>query len=312
MLTCHPNICISPEGSWLIKLYPRYYGVVLTDECLETFADDLLATPKIEGWTLDRSGLWEYLKRMRPQDYASLTACVYQYYTDRHQPGKQRWGDKNNYYLDYIQLIATLFPNALFLHIVRDGRDVACSYRDLSETKAEYAPNLPASVCGATLDWVGNENTIQKSFNAIDTARTCTVRYEDLTQHPQETLRAVCTFINEPYDENMLAFAEVNRKMSLEPEMFMVWKDRTKEPVTAKRVGRWRREMFQEDQFLFQLIAKKQLAGYGYDVASPRIRLLPATILWAYAMTTVSYSRVSSLALRLQRVIHLLFKKRNQ
>ena len=283
MLTCHPNICVPPESGWLIGLYSKYNDFAFDKGRIRAFVNDLFLSPMIEVWGLDSLSLLERLEKAKPKDYATLASHVYFHYVEIHQPGKLRWGDKNNFYLNYIEKINRIFPDAVFLHIIRDGRDVACSYRDLSQTKGKYAPKLPASVCGAACDWVKNVKTIQKCLSTIGAERALTIRYEDLVQQPQKTLQTICAFLGEDYDERMLNFDEENQRKQLEPEIFMDWKARTQKPLTDSRVGRWKQEMFEEDKRLFQFLARKTLMSYGYEVESSMSISLPLMALRFYS-----------------------------
>jgi hypothetical protein len=170
MLTCHPEICVPPEGGWLLQLYPRYRNLPLTIGTLTAFVDDLLKTPKIEEWNLNRDQLLDYLERNSPSNYANLAERIYFFHASRF--GKSRWGDKNNSYLNRIKKIANIFPEAQFLHIIRDGRDVACSYQDLAALKGQrYAPVLPNNIVGAAYSWKKNVQRIQNGFNRIKVRR---------------------------------------------------------------------------------------------------------------------------------------------
>lgn len=265
MLASHPHIGVPPESGWLIELYGKFGQVLFDETTLEPFVDDLLAVAKIEEWHLDRAGLITDLQFVCPANYQAIGSQIYHYYLKRHG-NKRRWGDKNNFFLNHIDRLDALFPGAMFVHIVRDGRDVACSYRDLSQTTGLYAPILPSSVCEAALHWNQNLGRIRKSLAQVDSKRTLTIRYEDLVQSPQATLQDICAFLGEAFDDRMLSFAELNKREFLEPDVFMGWKALTKQPLTTARSGRWKREMFQEDQLLFEFIARDALIAYKYDM----------------------------------------------
>jgi hypothetical protein len=284
MLASHAHIGIPPESGWLIELYSKYSQEILDETNLGAFVDDLLAVPKIEEWHLDRAKLFADLQQVSPANYSVIASQIYQSYLKRHG-NKRRWGDKNNFYLNHIGKLNALFPRALFLHIVRDGRDVACSYRDLAHTKGLYAPILPSSVCQAALHWNRNIGRIRKSLAQIDSKRTLTIRYEDLVNNPQVTLQDVCTFLGEDFDDRMLSFAEINKSENLEPDIFMSWKALTKQPLTTARAGRWKREMFQEDQFLFEYITRNTLVAYEYEVPDRSSPFSPSNLyLRGYAL----------------------------
>ncbi len=283
MLTCHSMISIPPEGGWLIQLYSKYRKVTIDDqEMIRTMVTDLFLTPKIEGWQLDHSLLMKTVEENVPVDYPGFANQIYRHYANR--DGKTRWGDKNNFYLHHIGKINQMFPDAMFLHIIRDGRDVACSYRDLSETRGLYAPTLPNSVCIAAYDWKKNIETIRRDFKHIAKERTFTLRYEDLVRQPTNILQDVCSFLGEDYDDNMLLYAEKNRTRQLEPSVFMNWKALTQEAITTNRVERWKREMFIEDRLIFAFMANHILRLYNYETTKLKINL-SSPLLFLYSVT---------------------------
>jgi hypothetical protein len=57
--------------------------------------------------------------------------------------GKPRWGEKTPANIRHIERILQFFPNASLIHIIRDGRDVACSLR----THPEYVWSNGGHVC---------------------------------------------------------------------------------------------------------------------------------------------------------------------
>ena len=48
-----------------------------------------------------------------------------------HDSGKQRFGDKTPVYYSILPQLLTLYPGAKFIHLIRDGRDVAISWIDV-------------------------------------------------------------------------------------------------------------------------------------------------------------------------------------
>ena len=49
--------------------------------------------------------------------------------------GKESWGDNTPTFFNMISTLLRIFPNAKFIHIVRDGRDVYLSRKKFDPTK---------------------------------------------------------------------------------------------------------------------------------------------------------------------------------
>src|SRR3990170_5812962 len=146
MLTCHHNIVIPPECGFAIWWHKKYknWDVDSSRCCLNEFMNDLFNSRKFETWNLKRELLEQFLAERRDQNYSDLISSIYEFYARQQKEKFERWGDKNNFHINHIETISGLFSEAKFIHIVRDGRDIACSYRKLYGEKfdSQYAPKL--------------------------------------------------------------------------------------------------------------------------------------------------------------------------
>lgn len=269
MLTMHQSIVIPPESGFLVWWYDKYKDWKPSDnndERLSSYLKDLFTSKKIETWNISRSGLENYLKKAAPKNYSELSSCVYKYFGTCFNAGFKIWGDKNNWYLDHIDKIKDIFPNAFFIHIVRDGRDVACSYKELykKRLKEKYAPNLPNKINDIARQWSRNLDTIQKSLRKIKRSKLVEVRYEDLVESPEVTLKQLCKKLKVRFDPAMFKHHELNKKIHLVPKQYMGWKEDTYKKVNTTSVGRYKKELTVKERETFERIAEKQLRNYGY------------------------------------------------
>lgn len=184
--------------------------------------------------------------------------------------GKPRWGDKSPYYMMAMERIAQLFPEAHFVHVIRDGRDVA-----LSNIPLWFGPDTieKAAVWWSQMIALARRQAAKLPFYME-------VRYEELVRDPRAALTAVCEFIELEWEEGMLDYhlhaadrlaAEtadliqggrlVSRRQRLEIHRLV---DR---PPQVDRVGRWRTEMSEDDRRTFERIAGITLEELGYETA---------------------------------------------
>lgn len=269
MLTAHPGIVIPPEcgfAIWWAKKYADWREADAGGERLQEFVRDLQSSRKFETWQLDPAPLTEALRDARPQTYAQLVDGIYRHYAAVHGKPAARWGDKNNFYLSHIPEIRALFPGAQFVHIVRDGRDVACSYRQINRAAhtSAYAPKLPDEPSAIAAEWSANIAAIRAAFEKLGWESVCELRYEDLVSRPERELRKLCEFLGAPFDAAMLDYAEQNRRDSLEPADFLAWKALTLEPPRAEQAGRFQRDLSAGQIAEFEAVAGATLALYGY------------------------------------------------
>ena len=103
--------------------------------------------------------------------------------------------------MDRLALLRAWFPEAKFVHIVRDPRDVALSFigyrygtSNILEVARQWALAVGTSLRESALIGEGNYHLM---------------RYEDLILSPEDTLRKLCTFIDLPYSEQMLHYTKM-------------------------------------------------------------------------------------------------------
>jgi len=270
MLTCHKNVVIPPECGFAVWWYEKYkaWPAVAGHEPYPflVFLGDLFQSRKFETWGLEEEDLFRFLTERQPDCYASLVSAIYEWYGLSRGKDFQRWGDKNNFHIDHILTIRAIFPDCHFLHIVRDGRNVACSYKALHQRKLRerYAPQLPHEIGEIARTWSEGVRTVIASFEALNWVRVYEVRLEDILLETEETLRALCGAIDEEFDPAMLDYYLINKRDELEPAELMAWKEKTlQEPLPAE-VTRYERELTDQENTEFRSIAERELRRYGY------------------------------------------------
>ena len=171
-----------------------------------------------------------------------------------------RWIDSTPTNVPHMLRIHRDFPDAQFIHIIRDGRDVA-----LSLDKRSWSRPLPwdkrRSLIAAGLYW---EWIVKKGrkYGAALAGHYAEVRYEDLVQDPRKALVAVAEFLEHGLDYDRIQHAGVGS---------------VKKPLTAFKedlsdgrfmpVGRWK-EKFRPDQLAeFEALVGKYLTQLGYQLS---------------------------------------------
>lgn len=271
MITCHRNIVVPPECGFIVWWREKYsdWRPAAADDAatLTAFVDDLFTSRKFDTWQLARADVLEFLNSRRPATYSALVASIYELYGIARGRSVTRWGDKNNFHVAHVPVLAELFPNAQFVHIVRDGRNVACSYRALAREniEARYAPRLPSDVSAIAEEWRRNVLTARAGFEQIGWNRVHELRFEDLILRADTPLREVCAFLGEEYDPAMLEYHAANREAQLEPQELMAWKTKTLSPPLASEAARHLTELSPDDARLFEAIAGDVLAMYSFS-----------------------------------------------
>ncbi len=266
MINAHPNLLIPPEnGGAIIYWYDKYKDWAKKDlqsNRVRQYVDDLLSTKKIDTWHLAKEDVLQMIHELEPDNYAALSACAYLAYGKKTQNNLHTWGDKNNFLIKHIDTLYELYPDAYFLYFIRDGRDVACSYKALSNKKisGQYAPNLPSNASEIANHWVNNNEAALKSFEKIPENQLLTCYYEDLVQNTEQEAKRICNFVGEPYSTQMLNYNEIND----EPKEFLQWKAKITQKPDPSSVGKYKRELSEPELYEFENIAGSMLKKLGY------------------------------------------------
>lgn len=158
--------------------------------------------------------------------------------------------------------LALLFPDALFVHIVRDGRDVAASLMARAWTDPRSGNLLPqcASPDGAAQYWSDLAGLGVDAERALGD-RVIRLRYEDLVADSERVLRRLFAFLGEAYSDVVLRFHEREIPLvSVEREGAAS----LRRPLNGDHVARWRRDFDDRAAALVTAIAGARLAALGY------------------------------------------------
>lgn len=136
----------------------------------------------------------------------------------------RRWCEKSPRNVHYVdRILRCLGPGCRFIHMVRDGRDVITSRHPLD----------PHSYWVSKDRWVAD---VRAGLRFRDHPQVLTVRYEDLVSKYEETVRSICSFLDEPFHSAMLRYPETAKIRSN-----TAWFGPA-ESVHHRSVERWRRQ----------------------------------------------------------------------
>ena len=91
------------------------------------------------------------------------------------------------------------------------------------------------------------------------------INYEQLLEHPEVSLKAICDFTNINYDTAMLN-SEINLDKQIYAEWESKWKHKAKLDFDLTRVGAYKKELSQDDQITLSWFLEKELKSLGYEV----------------------------------------------
>jgi len=261
MLNNHPKITVPPECGFAMWLYSKYKDSDFTKkEVKQEYINDVMHSRKFETWDVNRSLIEQIIFSKEHNDYSTIASAFYYAYAEKNKKYPELVGDKNNFYVNEIALIKKVFSTTKFIYIVRDGRDVALSYKKLYNKKidSEYAPKLENTIDEIALSWNKNNGYIvsEKNDNSI------LITYENLVVAPEKTLKEICTFLKVDFDSSMLSYY-MNTD---EPTEFLQWKEKVQEKPDSNYVQLYLKQMNIDDIKKFESIAGDMLTTFGYEL----------------------------------------------
>lgn len=189
-----------------------------------------------------------------PPTLGSALATVFRAYARRH--GKPRWGDKRPSYFRRVPMLQRMFPDAQFIHLVRDGRDAVSSLKRM--------PWYHGDTYSAALTWQEAVDTGKRLARRLGPDTFYEFRYEDLVAEPESTLEKLCAFLGEEYDPEMTkAYKHARETVPSERK----WHLRTHEAPNTRNVGAWRERLEDWEADLVEHVLASRLVHHGYALS---------------------------------------------
>jgi hypothetical protein len=157
--------------------------------------------------------------------------------------GKIRWCEKSPMNAQHILLLAQNFPDAKFIHIIRDGRACAASFH----RRWRYTPEL------TVYRWKKIVKEARQQGSSMHD-RYFEVRYEDLVENPGKWLKMICIFINVPYNPKIISRKRVQRYSG------------SKEKKISQKPSYWQNYFRPSQRGRLNRIGGETLRSFGYDV----------------------------------------------
>ncbi|MGF1497717.1 MAG: sulfotransferase [Elainellaceae cyanobacterium] len=233
MLDHHPQIAwcnefeyavdqISPDGQWPdLQAYYAWLGTHRIFQAAQFAIDTTLDYPELVN---------SFLLQKRDRTQKPIIGATVHRHFDR---------------------LLHVWPEARFIHIIRDGRDVARSCIGMG-----WAGNV---WCGVER-WMEAEALWEALRPSLTPDRYTEVTYEELIANPKETLTRLSKFIGVPYDSAMISYAEKSTYDLPDPAF----------------IQQWRRKLSEFEIRLVESRIGEQLATRGYELSElPSLEVTP-------------------------------------
>ena len=254
MLNSHPDLALPLETRFLMEAWSaRTRFGDLSDEGRRRELARWIFRSQRTRWRrlgVERRAAITRLVAAPPTIGSLLGTCFVMYAEGQ---GKPRWGDKRPMYDQHLDAIFAMFPDAQFVHLVRDPRAAAASIR-----RAGWGGG---GVVAPTELWGRSLRAVDVWRRRLASDQLLEIRYEDLVTEPRATLQGVCGFLGLATDgvDRMLAFHEGPDV----PRAKHHWQ--VSRPVTAASLRGWQSALSAPEVAFVERALGAQMRRYGYQ-----------------------------------------------
>jgi hypothetical protein len=169
-----------------------------------------------------------------------------------------RWGEKTMIRWTYIPKFLEMFPKGHALHVLRDPRDVLSSFKRVTnEPGLRYLDAVFTTL--HSMSWAATMG------NRLSTKRYRVVKYEDLVQHPENTVSAICSFLGIPYESKMLDCTRFKDRGGKQWQANTAY-DEPLSGVQPSSIGKFSDNLSPPEIFLVEMVTRNVLTHAGYKL----------------------------------------------
>ena len=256
ILSNHPRLCIPPESHFIPELVNWEKSCGNLNKEKSKVISWLKAHSRLEDFQIPTEKLLLNLDKFTSKN---IINAIFEEYAKRQ--GKVRWGDKTPRYRGYVKEILTLFPQAKFIFIYRDGRDTA-----LSNYQVPFGPKLLSD--GALL-WKNSMIETKINLAQVPRENVLELKYEEIVSCPQKNVKKVCVFLQEKYTPEMLSFYK--KASNNVPAWEKSWHSNTRKPVDKSNMYKWKSQLAPYQITLIELLVGKELKNNGYILSKGKV-----------------------------------------
>lgn len=261
MLHSHHRIAIPAETRFLLPAYAarREFGDLAEPANRRALAEWIVDRRQTKFHDLGLDGRQVIDEIVAgPPTLGSALGIVFRAYARRF--GRPRWGDKRPSYFRHMDVLLRMWPDAQFVHLIRDGRDCVASLKEMPWYKLDSYHAISA--------WREAIDYGRRYAERLGPDGYYELQYERLVSDPETELSGLCGFLDEEYDPAMAAPQEI-AKLTVPPQK--KWHSRTQNDVNSGRVGSWRHRLEPWEISLAEAALGPRLQEYGYELSgAPR------------------------------------------
>jgi sulfotransferase family protein len=255
----HPQLAITPEMHWITDYFRAGKWLSPDGRVTAEQVASMMEQKRFRQFDFSREAFAGLLPNGEPQPYVNFLNGLFALYGKI--KGKKLVGNKTPAYVRRIAALHAIWPEARFVHLIRDGRDVCLSvlhWDHAYRTAGRYTTWADDPVTTTALWWLRKVQLGRQGGRALSPNLYYEIFYENLVAHPEDECRKLCEFLGLPYDDAMLRFHEGRTRHEPGLDAKKAWL-----PITPG-LRDWRTQMPPQDVERFEAIAGDLLAELGY------------------------------------------------
>lgn len=299
ILCSHKNIAIPPQTKYIKKLYKRrlLFGDLSKNKNRKKLQNWFFINhdknTKLIDLGIDKTDIQNELKKSR-NSIGAFFATILKSYSQK--TNKVRWGDKHPYYIKYLPQLFRLFPDAQVIHIIRDGRDSVASLKKM--------PWWKKNSIYAMLNWQEAIQNGKQALRKYNPDQFMEIRYEDIIEKPQKSVKQICEFLNEKYSEELLKFNKIADKSI--PSYKMDWHSGAKKEINSTSIGRWTTDLENWESSLINKKMKKEMMLHNYEISEGKENI-PISKIFKYYYTKFLYKSNQNGTMIIDKILSLFY-----
>lgn len=256
LMDSHPEVCAPPAA----QLFPTLtnalhrYGDLMQRENWIRLVDSAVE--------LHRAcfGCWEKYPQaeeiLEVIDLPTLGAILRYIHTEEAKAqDKQRLFIKVHQAYEYGDFLQAEFPEARYIYLVRDPRDMALSWKKTA--------GLRGGVMRAANIWQRDQQALRELVSQLGAQQVLMITYEELISEAVPVLQRVCAFLGLLYSETMLEFHQkTTTKRNV--EQIVAWKNLSK-PLISSNSGKYLQGLSAEELRYVEAMCGSEMVAFGYQ-----------------------------------------------
>ncbi len=170
--------------------------------------------------------------------------------------GASYWCCKSMANVNFAEQIEEGNLRPYYIHLVRDGRDVATSFKKVAVGDKH--------IYSLSTNWNKQQKKSEACKQKVRAERAITVRYEDLIHSPEETMKRVCEFLGVTFTSQIFDYYNSEESKHTAASGFM-WSNVTS-PIIKNNTQKYKKALTAKEIQLFDFVAGESLLRYGYEV----------------------------------------------